>query len=187
MTSAYFDSSDFSNPIHQYMIDVNSISLIPDYWQKVIYSVKINQIVMNDNLLLGAQGFTTNTQFYSIDRKETLPANFESQRNYVQIFINLNQQIDQYNRSVFSFFDMFGLVGGVFGIFNIFGLLIVNFFAQRSFYSTVISKLYHIEHSDEGKYSGKHIHLNWLSIITIIFILIISILFLIAFLSFNAT
>ena len=57
----------------------------------------------------------------------------------------LDQQNNQYYRSVFSFFDMFAFIGGFYGLFRILGGLLVNFIADRSFNCSVISDLYQIE------------------------------------------
>ena len=63
---------------------------------------------------------------------------------YFRVLITLDQQIDQYQRSVFSFFDMFGFLGGIFGIFKMWGSLLVQFASTRAFNSSIISKLYHV-------------------------------------------
>ena len=63
---------------------------------------------------------------------------------YFRVLITLDQQIDQYQRSVFSFFDMFGFLGGIFGVFKLWGSLLVQFTSTRAFYSSIISKLYHV-------------------------------------------
>ena len=51
----------------------------------------------------------------------------------------MDQQISQYNRSVYSFFDMLGFVGGVFSLLNSIAYLFIQFTASRNFYSFAIS------------------------------------------------
>ena len=64
---------------------------------------------------------------------------------YLQVFITLDPQFDQYQRTVYCFLDMFGFIGGIFGLFKTFGYIFVSYFIKRSFYSSIIAKLYHIE------------------------------------------
>ena len=48
----------------------------------------------------------------------------------------------QYTRTVYSFFDMLGFLGGIFGLAHPVAFILVQFVANRQFYSFVISKVY---------------------------------------------
>ena len=81
----------------------------------------------------------------SIDKKSSLYTSGEFDDAHIQIYITLDPQIDTYQRSVYSFLDMFGYIGGIFGLFKTFGYFVVNFFAQKEYYSSILSNLYHFE------------------------------------------
>ena len=61
------------------------------------------------------------------------------------LLLTLSQQVDQYNRSVYSFWDMFGFIGGIYGVLHSIGYLLFNSILKRVFYSDLLSKLYHAE------------------------------------------
>ena len=78
-------------------------------------------------------------------------SSIEFSNAYLQAFITLDPQFDQYQRTVYCFLDMFGFIGGIFGLFKTFGYVFVSYFIKRSFYSSIISKLYHIETQRNSK------------------------------------
>ena len=117
----------------------------------------------NDNIFFGSQGPTTKYSFYSIDWQFNTLGNFKIEsENYIRLFITLNQQVDQYNRSVYSFWDMFGFIGGIYGVLHSIGYLLFNSILKRIFYSDLLAKLYHVEtehHTPESltlKHRNKH-------------------------------
>ena len=79
--------------------------------------------------------------------------------SYLNIYITLDPQIDLYQRTVYSFLDMFGYIGGIFGLLKALGYFTVSFFIKRDYYSSILSKLYHIQddHSiDKSKNAEKN-------------------------------
>ena len=56
MVSTYLDFNDYESPTHNYLHDVNYISLIPNMCQILQYGVRINELNLNDNLWIGSQG-----------------------------------------------------------------------------------------------------------------------------------
>ena len=124
------------------------------------YGVRVNELFANDNLIIGSQGETKRTQFYTINRIQQLTSNFVLEQNsYFKVYITLDQQIDEHYRTVYSFLDMFGFVGGIFELFKAFGFIFANFFAIRSLYSSIISQLYHIEseeYSNQNESNKNH-------------------------------
>ena len=100
----------------------------------------------NDNIFVGSQGPTNKYSFYTIDRQFNALGNFKLEgESYFRLFITLNQQVDQYNRSVYSFWDMFGFIGGIYGILHSIGYILFNSILKRIFYSDLLAKLYHAE------------------------------------------
>ena len=124
---------------------MNIFNLVPTLGLQVQYQAKQNQAVMNDNFFLGSQGLSNEVNFYSIDRKRVSYSSIDFNNAYLQAYITLDPQVDQYQRTVYCFLDMLGFIGGIFELFKTFGYLLVCYFIKRSFYSSIISKLYHIE------------------------------------------
>ena len=100
--------------------------------QSAEYKVRLNQVIMSDSIFLGSQGSSDFREFYSINKVSsafTDPRAFNDyskfiilnyyQFKYYQVLITFDQQIDQYQRTVYSFFDMFGFLGGIFGVFKL--------------------------------------------------------------------
>ena len=81
----------------------------------------------------------------SIERKSMSYSNIEYDNAYLQIFITLDPQLDFYQRTVYSFLDMLGFIGGIFELLKTFGYLTVSYFINRNYYSSILSKLYHVE------------------------------------------
>ena len=86
-------------------------------------------------------------------------SNIEFDNAYLQIYITLDPQIDEYQRTVYSFLDMFGFIGGIFELLSMTGYIVVNFFIKRSYYSSIISKIYHIE-SEQNRESFNSLSKN---------------------------
>ena len=99
---------------------------------------------MNDNIFIGSQGPSSELIFYSIDRKSLFYSNIDFDNQYLQIFLNLDPQVDLYQRTVYSFLDMLGFIGGIYELFRIFGHLLIGYFIHKIYYSSILSKLYHI-------------------------------------------
>ena len=142
--SSYLDFEDYDNPVHYYLQDLNVFTMTPLLSQKVEYQVKQNKVTLNDNIWLGAQGWQTETQFYSSECKQVYLSDFDQDKSFIRFFFILDPQINQYTRTVYSFLDMFGFIGGLYGMFKTFGFFIVNYLAIKQFYSSVILKLYHV-------------------------------------------
>ena len=97
MTSAFLDFYDYNNPVHPYLQDVNYIGLISNMCQITQYGVRVNELFANDNLIIGSQGETKRTQFYTINRIQQLTSNFVLEQNsYFKVYITLDQQIDEH-------------------------------------------------------------------------------------------
>ena len=144
--SSYFDFNDFSSPVKSYLDDMSNISIMKDTEAYIIYKVKVNEVYDNSNIIFGTQAFSSNYNFYSIDKIETFLQNFSSTINsYAVINISLDQKINQYFRSSYSFWDMLGYMGGIYGLLKALGYLIFSFIIKRQFYCSVLSELYHIE------------------------------------------
>ena len=61
------------------------------------------------------------------------------------MYITLDQQINQYSRTVYSFWDMLGYIGGIYGLLYSFGNFVFSFFMQKVLHFSLLSNLYHIE------------------------------------------
>ena len=121
----------------------------------------------NDNIFVDSQGSTNKYNFYPIDRQLNMHGDFKIEgEDYIRLFISLSQQVDQYNRSVYSFWDTFGFIGGIYGVLHTIGYLLFNSILKRIFYSDLLAKLYHaeIEHhkpeSHDFKYQNKYSDYN---------------------------
>ena len=149
--SSYFDFDDYDNPIYYYLQDINMYNIIPNLGIKVQYQVRQNLAVMNDDILLGSQGISSEFSFYNIERKRISYSTIGSNNAYLQVYINLDPQVNQYQRTVYSFLDMFGFIGGIFELLKTFGYLLVCYFTKRAYYTTVqkmtpvATKKYHLK------------------------------------------
>ena len=149
IVSSYFDFSDYENPVHMYLQDLNHFYLMSDIYQELSYHIYQNQGILNDNLFLGSQGASNKINFYSIEKKCTNFGKANDLTGYLNIFINLDQQINQYKRTVYSFFDMLGFLGGIFGLMKSIAFVLVQFIVNRKFNLFVISKLSTVLHPDD--------------------------------------
>ena len=140
LVSSYFDFNDYSSPVHRYLLDFNIYSFISSFSQLASYRVRRNQAMLSDSILLGAQGSTDEINFYSIKKDSYLIGELTDQI-LLQINFSLDVEINQYQRTVFSFLDLFGYIGGIFQIFKILGFIFAIYFASKSFYSSILSKL----------------------------------------------
>ena len=141
IVSSYFDFSDYENPVHLYLQDLNYFFIMSDIYQETSYHVFQNQGILNDNLFFGSQGASSKVNFYSIEKKYTNYGKTNAFNDYFNIFISLDQQVNQYKRTVYSFVDMLGFLGGIFGLMKSIAFVLVQFVANRKFYVFVISNL----------------------------------------------
>ena len=152
--STYFDFSDFTSPAKLYLQDANYIGMLENVSTSRAYSVKMNEVYDDSNILFGSQAFSSNYNFYSVDMAY---ANYDdlsqNQFGYVYISFILDQKVNQYFRSSYSFWDMFGYIGGIYGLLKALGYFIFSFLTKREFYTSVISELFHNETlNKDGKY-----------------------------------
>ena len=68
--SAYFDFTDFSNPVKSYLQDPYYIGIIKDMTTVITYNVKINEVYDSSNIIFGSQAFSSNYNFYSIEKAD---------------------------------------------------------------------------------------------------------------------
>mmetsp|Transcript_39700 Transcript_39700/g.45582 ORF Transcript_39700/g.45582 Transcript_39700/m.45582 type:complete len:302 (-) Transcript_39700:372-1277(-) len=151
MVSGYFDFDDYSSPVKTYLMDSSIVNLVDGMSQYFEYKLRRNSAVLSDSLLLGAQGAQTHLAFYSVSGPKTQPLNFEVGDAYFMVVIALDQQSDQYERTAYSFFDLLAFLGGISELMKGFGFVVMYFFSDFSFYTTVFSKLYQVEVADSDE------------------------------------
>ena len=130
--------------------------------QSANYRVKVNHASLSDSLFFGSQGENNQIDFYSMDYWRSFLSTVGLFNSYLTIVISLDQQINQYQRTVYSFLDMFGFVGGIYELMKIIGNFIIQFFIVREFYSTLLKKLFNrkenytiqMKRSSKQKYVG---------------------------------
>ena len=148
IVSSYFDFSDYENPVHLYLQDLNYY-YFSNIYQEATYHVYQNQGILNDNLFFGSQGASSKVNFYSIEKKYTNYGITNLFNDYFNLYISLDQQVNQYKRTVYSFVDMLGFLGGIFGLMQSVAFVFVQFVANRKFYLFVISNITNILLSDD--------------------------------------
>ena len=89
---------------------MNVFNLIPTLGLQVQYQAKQNQAVMNDDVFLGSQGLTNEVNFYSIERKRVSYSSIDFNNAYLQVFITLDPQVDQYQRTIYIFLTCWDLL-----------------------------------------------------------------------------
>ena len=114
----------------------------PNGYKEVTYLVKENRVNLNDNIILGSLGGSTNQRFYTIGGKTIDQGKLFSSETYLSVKIILDSEINSYSRTVYSFFDMLGFLGGIFGLVHSVAFIFVQFVSDRQYYSFVISKVY---------------------------------------------
>ena len=84
--------------------------------------------------------------FNSISKTNVQIDSLENMQNsYALILISLDQQINEYSRSLYSLWDMLGYIGGIYGHLKTAGYFIFGFLIKQNFYMYIISELYHLE------------------------------------------
>ena len=139
--SSFFESNDFENPVYHYLQDSNEYIMSMTLTEFVTFTVNRNNAYLEDSIYFGSQGSSDAVSFYSINQKNLKYAGADPAGTLLNVMISIDQQINQYRRTVYSFFDMFGYIGGIFGMLSTFGQLIVEVFATRIFYARVISHM----------------------------------------------
>ena len=152
--STYFDFNDFTNPVKSYWQNLNNIGLIKDTTVSRAYNVKVNEVYDNSNIIFGSQTFSSNYNFYSIEKGDADFYQFSGNKNiYLYITFALDSKVNQYYRTSYSFWDMFGYIGGIYGLLKALGYFTFNFLTKRQFYTSVLSELYHVDVvSEENKF-----------------------------------
>ena len=131
--------------IQLYLQDSNFFYPSTVFYQQVGYYVKKNEIFLNDDIYFGSQKRSEDLNFYSIERRVNNFGNPNQSLSYLDVIISLDQEINQYHRSVFSIYDMLGFIGGIFGLLHTIGSIIVSNITNKIFYSFVINKLSYSE------------------------------------------
>lgn len=147
LINSYFDFNDFSSPIKPFLQDMNYVSLVPNLSFNVMYKIKRNEVLRDENYFVNTLPSTT--YFYSIGDRQTFTNNFRVSQNYVLVYFVLSQEYEEYERTRFTFLDVWGLIGGIFEICRIVGFYTVSFTSSHQFYNSLLSRLYHVEAAED--------------------------------------
>lgn len=148
----YVDFQDYNNVIKTYADSKYSFRLEPTFYKETSIYVKKNKVILADDLVQFGQ--TQELEFYNVEDFYTDMTAI--QNNQVMTFlITLDENVNTYTRSVYSFFDLTGQVGGVFGFLFKIGEIFVGFFATKLFMFSLVSNLYQVQASEPGKEFSK--------------------------------
>ena len=80
--------------------------------------------------------------FYQVEFSQSV---FESPSFWgelVNFYIRFDQRYDNYERSIYGFGNLLENIGGFYSSIIALGMIIVPFFSERLFYSSLINKIY---------------------------------------------
>ena len=112
----YFDYSDIDKPVKYHIDHSHYLILNIDYLYIMDMFIRKSEYTLNDNIF-GLQEAKSGV-FYSMVNSKILPV-ASNRADFAQIYFNLDDQVDQYERTVQTIFEVIGTLGGNYEILRI--------------------------------------------------------------------
>ena len=136
LLTPYFDFNDLENPIKYQLSDLQYMVLDSSYFYSANLKVRKNFYTLYDSIF-GLSNEQSGT-FYSYEDSNayTLPP----YENYLaRIDIQLDAQIDRYERTVQTIFEAIGTIGGIYEILRIVIGTLVGLFVNKVYQHTTVN------------------------------------------------
>ena len=149
LNDQYFDYENIEQPIQSRQL-YRSFNLFDNYTNTMYTSIKSNTYVLNDNIYSITESEPNEFYSWNIDYSQLEFDNGGGLADsyYLSVLIEVNSEIDNYERTLYSFWDMTGTLGGIYEVMEIlFGFLL-------GWYN---SKLLHLK---QVKYYNQQIYAN---------------------------
>ena len=131
----YFDYSDIENPIKYHIDDSHYLFLHFNAAYLMEMYVRKNEYTLYDSI------FSSNYEsgvFYSIEKSKILPL-YNNHVILAQINFVVDNQIDQYERTVQTVFEVIGIIGGNYEILRIIFGVFIGMYTSTIFNQTVVN------------------------------------------------
>ena len=112
----YFDYSDIDNPVKYHMESNHFLVLNNDYFYVMKMFIRKNEYTLNDDIFGFREG--KSGVFYSLVNSQTLSI-ASNGADFAHVYFNLDNQIDEYERTVQTIFEAIGTIGGNYEILRI--------------------------------------------------------------------
>ena len=139
----YFDFDDYLNPIKQVIDDRYMFRVIPGFQKIIYFYLQNNNVELRDGIVQINE--VESHSFYSIGDVDQDFDTEESDGVILSIRIIQDDDVNNYERKVYSLLDMFGQIGGVYEIIRLIFEVLVGFFAKRIMMYTLFSYIYYVE------------------------------------------
>ena len=143
VSNAYFDTSNFDQPIQYFLDDSFFWDLTLGFRKKTDIFVQKNEATLIDEYL--QLGQSQNLYFYKIQRLREQIVLEDTDLQIASVYIRLDSNHDTYTRRVYSFGDLLGQTGGLYSAVFFLGAVFVGIFSERLFVSSILHKIYQID------------------------------------------
>ena len=112
----YFDYSDIDNPVKYHMDDRQYFVLNYEHFYITNMYIRRNEYTLNDDIF-GLKDDKSRA-FYSLVDSRTIPVAANG-LDFAHVYFSLDNQIDEYERTVQTIFEAIGTIGGNYEILRI--------------------------------------------------------------------
>ena len=137
--SKYIDLRDTDQPIQKFY-QTNFHVILSTFFEEFAYPIKANEYTFNDDVY--DLGNSESGRFYTIQKPEFPTTDLiHDDLVFKKIIFKLDNEYDDYERSVLTLFEVIGIVGGVYEIIYLIFKFIVPIFSVRIFHYYLVSRL----------------------------------------------
>ena len=149
--NAYFAFNNLDQPIQHYLDERIQMPLAYNFRRFTKAYVRENRYVLNDDIF----GFQQKEgKFYSVNSYHTRLDPYQS--NFYHLKIEIDSQIDEYERTVTTLLDATGTLGGIFELLEVLFGLFIGIVSDKLFDYYVTNTM----HADRRRYYDKLKSLN---------------------------
>ena len=134
----YFDFRDLENPIKYHINDQHYLFF--DYQNTLIMRMDIRKSLFTVYDSVFGISSPKKGSFYTIEKSDIMPVLFND-KDFAQITIGLDNQIDEYESSVQTIFEAIGTIGGLYEMLRISSGLLIGIYTKKVYQHTVTKNL----------------------------------------------
>ena len=136
LLTPYFDFNDLENPIKYQLSDLQYLILDSSYFYVSNVKIRKNLYTLYDSVFGFSSGQSGTFYSYESSNAQTL---FPFENILARIDIQLDAQVDRYERTVQTIFEAIGTIGGIYEILRIIIGTIVGIFVNKVYQQTTVN------------------------------------------------
>ena len=153
ISNNFIDFNNYVNPVQNFLDDKYFWDFAPGLRKKVDIYIRKNGANFTDDYI--QLGQSNQLSFYQVSSMRESVVIEDTDLQIVSVYFRLDANYDNYYRRVYSIGDLLGQTGGLYSSVLMIGGFIVGIFSERLFVSSILHKIYQIDHNRDNEIRNK--------------------------------